>query len=301
MYHYLHAGGFLLLGRVLSQFQRSAPIRRAFADLNVAAMFKSGQHPEAAHVGARGRPHGLPLQPCRTSGSYVIIQVSSHAHGAQCRARSQCLICPICHKRKAKRFCPARGDSICAVCCGTEREVSIDCPWDCPYLVASRKYDEGRREIDWGSIPFSDVEISQGFVQAHLPLMMALLSSIGRYSGGHRQVVDTDVVASLKALAETYRTLSSGLYYEKPPDYLYPRELYQELKAALEEFQRVEAQRQGLTSTRNSDIRDALIYLTRLAAIRANGRPKGRAFLDLIREVAPNESAKADSRIVLLS
>jgi len=234
-------------------------------------------------------------------GSYVIIEALCHADGAQCRPRSQPLICPICNKRKAKRFCPARGDSICTICCGTEREATIDCPPDCPHLVASRKYDVQRRQIDWTNVPFSDAEISQRFAETHSPLLIALLSCIGRYSRDHRQVVDTDAVASLKALAESYRTLSSGLYYENPPDYLYQRELYQELKAALEEFQRIETQRQGLTSTRNSDIRDALIYLTRLGAVRSNGRPKGRAFLDMIREVAPDESAKADSKIVLLS
>ena len=211
------------------------------------------------------------------------------------------MICPICNKRKAKRFCPARGDSICAVCCGTEREVSIDCPSDCPYLVASRQYDAGRREIDWQSLPFSDAEIPYGFAQSHASLLMALLTCIGRYAGEHRQAVDTDAVASLKALAESYRTLSSGLYYEKPPDYHYQRELYDELKAALEEFQRTETQRQGLISTRNSDIRDALIYLTQLGAIRSNDRPKGRAFLDLIRQATVDETAKADSKIVLLS
>jgi hypothetical protein len=44
-----------------------------------------------------------------------------------------------------------------------------------------------------------------------------------------------------------------------------------------------------------------LIYLTQLGAIRANGRPKGRAFLDLIRiHFAPEDSAKANSNIVLL-
>ena len=211
------------------------------------------------------------------------------------------MICPICNKRKAKRSCPARGDSICAVCCGTEREVTIDCPSDCPYLVASRLYDVGRREIDWKSLPFSDVEISHGFAQSHAPLIMALLTSIGRYAREHRQVVDTDAVASLKALAESYRTLSSGLYYEKLPDYLYQRELYQGLKAALEEFQQAETQRQGLISTRNSDIRDALIYLTKLSALRDNGRPKGRAFLDSVRQATAGESAKTDSKIVLLS
>ena len=166
--------------------------------------------------------------------------------------------------------------------------------------MASRKYDAERGQTDRSKIPFSDAQISQGFAEAHTPLMIALLSCIGRFSREHRPVVDTDVVESLKALAESYRTLSSGLYYEKPPDYLYQRELYQQLKTALEEFQQVETQRQGLTSTRNSDIRDALIYLTQLGAIRSNGRPKGRAFLDMVREVAPDESSNADSNIVLL-
>ena len=209
--------------------------------------------------------------------------------------------CPICNKRKVKRFCPARGDNICAVCCGTEREVTIDCPADCPHLVASRKYDEGRRLVDWSNIPFSDVRISNEFAQSHALLLMTLISSIWKYAREYRQVVDADVIAALHALAESYRTLSSGLYYEKPPDYLYQRELYQVLKTALEEFQRVQTQRQGLVTIRNSDLRDSLIYLTQLGALRTNGRPKGRAFLDLIRsQVAPQDSAQANSNIVLL-
>jgi len=211
------------------------------------------------------------------------------------------LTCPICHKRKVKRFCPARGDNICAVCCGTEREVTIDCPADCPHLVASRKYDEGRRQVDWSNIPFSDVHISNEFAQSHAVLLMTLISSIWGYAREHRQVVDTDAIGALQALAESYRTLTSGLYYEKPPDYLYQRELYQVLKTTLEEFQRIQAQRQGLVTLRNSDLRDSLIYLTQLGALRANGRPKGRAFLDLIRsQVAPQDSAQTGSNIVLL-
>ena len=217
------------------------------------------------------------------------------------RHEEQQLTCPICDTRKVKRFCPARGDSICAICCGTEREVTIDCPADCPYLVASRKYDEGRRQVDRPSIPFADVRFSDDFAQTHAPLIISLLSSISQYARENRQMVDTDAIAALQALAEAYRTLSSGLYYEKPPDYLYQRELYQALKATLEEFQQVETQRRGLASIRNSDIRDALVFLTQFGAIRTNGRPKGRAFLDFIdTEVAPEDSARPASNIVLV-
>jgi len=201
-----------------------------------------------------------------------------------------------------KRFCPARGESICAVCCGTEREVTIDCPADCPYLVDSRKYDEGRRQVDWSKVPFADVRIPIEFAQTHTPLLLALITSIWEYARDHRQVVDTDAIAALQALAETYRTLSSGLYYEKPPDYLYQRELYSVLKAGLEEFKQAEAQKAGLAITRDSEIRDALTFLTQLGATRENGRPKSRAFLDLIRaQLGPEATAKPASNIVLLS
>jgi hypothetical protein len=200
-----------------------------------------------------------------------------------------------------KRFCPARGENICSVCCGTEREVTIDCPADCPHLVASREYDEGRRQVDWSKIPFADARIPFEFAQSHSMLLAALISSIWEYARDHRQVVDSDAIAALQALAETYRTLSSGLYYEKPPDYLYQRDLYHALKAALEEFKEAETQRLGLATTRDSEIRDALIFLTQLGAARGNSRPKGRAFLDLIRtQLAPEASAKTASNIVLL-
>jgi hypothetical protein len=167
--------------------------------------------------------------------------------------------------------------------------------------VASREYDAGRRQVDWSKVPFAEVRIPFEFAQSHSLLLVALTSSIGEYARQHRQVVDTDAIAALQALAETYRTLSSGLYYEKPPEYLYRRELYHVLKAALEEFKEAETQRLGLATTRDSEIRDALTFLTQLGATRENGRPKGRAFLDLIRtQLAAEAPAKPASNIVLL-
>jgi hypothetical protein len=167
--------------------------------------------------------------------------------------------------------------------------------------VASRKYDEGRGQVDWSKVPFAAIKIPFEFAQSHTRLLAAFLSSIWEYAREHRQVVDTDAIAALQALAETYRTLSSGLYYEKPPDYLYRRELYHVLKAALEQFKQDETERHGLATTRDSEIRDALIFLTQLGAIHENGRPKGRAFLDLIRtQVAPEASTQPASNIVLL-
>jgi hypothetical protein len=211
------------------------------------------------------------------------------------------LSCPVCHKRKAKRFCPAKGENICSVCCGTEREVTIDCPSDCAYLVASRRHDWERGKIDWSKVPFSETKIPTSFVAAHEKLILALSYSICAYARDNRPLVDSDVVASLAALAEAYRTLSSGLYYEKPPDYLLQRELYERLKAAIEEFKKDLAREPQVAGLRESEIRDALIFLTQLGSTRANGRAKGRAFLDFLRmQFKPEEFLKPATNLLVL-
>ena len=211
------------------------------------------------------------------------------------------MTCPICHKRKAKRFCPARGDSICSVCCGTEREVTIDCPSDCPHLIASRQYDYERKEIDWEKMPFRDTKIEPSFLDDHEALVGALAYSVCVYARDNHDLVDPDVLAAISSLAETYRTLSSGIYYEKPLDYRLQRELYDRLRAAVEDHRKAEAQHTGLGAMRDADVRDALIFLAQLGFTRSNERLKGRAFLDLLRrQLKLPQLDKPASNIVLL-
>ncbi len=212
------------------------------------------------------------------------------------------LVCPICQKRKAKRFCPAKAEYICSVCCGTEREVTIDCPSDCPYLIASRQYDLERRRIDWAKVPFRETKIPSSFLVTHEKLLLALSYAVLRWAHDNPQTVDSDVEAALESLAETYRTLSSGIYYEKLPDYVPQRGLYEALKSALAEFRQAEAQRVGVSSIRDGEIRDALVFLAQLGATRSNGRPKGRAYLDFLRtQFKSEEFSRPASKIVLLS
>ncbi|MGD1156202.1 MAG: hypothetical protein ABSA41_10270 [Terriglobia bacterium] len=211
------------------------------------------------------------------------------------------MACPICEKRKAKRLCPARAESICTVCCGTEREVTIDCPRDCPYLVASREYEGTRREFDWSKLPFAEVKVPANYAREHGEVLDKLNYAICEFAADHREVVDADVLAALQTLAEGYRTLASGIYYENPPVHPLQRGIYEELKAAIADFRKEEAQRKGMTTTRDGNIRDALIFLTQLGTTRSNGRPKGRAYLDFLRALFPEEEfQKPSSNIVLL-
>src|ERR1700674_6113094 len=56
------------------------------------------------------------------------------------------LSCAICEDRKEKRFCPAVHGKICPQCCGEQREVTLDCPSDCPYLLQAREHANAHNE-----------------------------------------------------------------------------------------------------------------------------------------------------------
>lgn len=212
------------------------------------------------------------------------------------------MICPICNKRKATRFCPAKSESICTVDCATEREVTIDCPPDCPHLVASRQYEGERREIDWSQIPFAEVKISPSVFRNHERLLDAIAYTVCGYAAEHRALVDSDVITALRTLAESYETLTKGIYYEKPLDDRLQHELYARLKEGIAAYKKDEAARTGFTALRDDTVRDALIFFTQVGATRTNGRPKGRAYLDFLRrEFKWQEKAQVASSPLLIT
>jgi hypothetical protein len=156
-------------------------------------------------------------------------------------------------------------------------------------------------EIDWAKVPFADSKFNRAFAETHGPLLFYLDHAICKFAAEHHSTVDTDVLATLQTLAESYRTQASGLIYEKPLDYALQRALNDNLKAAITEFREKEAQRLGMATVPDSRVRDALIFLTQLCAVHDNGRPKGRAYLDLIRQQFPKEEfQKSGSNILLV-
>lgn len=52
--------------------------------------------------------------------------------------------CIKCKKRKAKRYCTAKGESLCNLCCGLLREKEIHCPPSCSFLRKHKLYQEKR-------------------------------------------------------------------------------------------------------------------------------------------------------------
>ena len=196
--------------------------------------------------------------------------------------------CPICEKRKPKRFCPAKGQKICAVCCGTEREVTIDCLADCAYLVAARRYEEEHRKpVPPDQVPYPDVDFSSDLIHERQVVVSGLGYTILKFARDHSSLADTDALAALGALAETYRTLGSGIYYEKPPDLPLPHALYAQLAEFLETFKKQDAERTCFTTLKDTEIFYLLIFLLRVGRHQTNGRPRSRAFLEFLRAQYP--------------
>ena len=211
------------------------------------------------------------------------------------------MFCSICEKRKAARFCPAKGEKICAVCCGTEREVTIDCPPDCAYLVAAHRYENEHQRSLPADTPLLDENIPQDIVYTHQQLLAALAFSIAKFCAVQPATVDDDVLVAIHALAQTYKTLSSGIIYEKPPDAPLPRELYAALIAFISEVKKQQAERAGSVSLKDSELFQLLVFLYRMGLLRTNGRPRSRRFIEFMRGQFPQapELKREESRIIV--
>jgi len=211
------------------------------------------------------------------------------------------LSCPICQKRKEGRFCPAKGEKICAVCCGTEREVSIDCPTDCAYLAAAHRYeDEHERQIP-ADTPFLEERIPPGTLDTHQPLMAALAFTMAKACMTHPSATDSDVIAALRTLAESYKTLISGIYYENLPDIPVQREIYEAMRALLDDLKQKQAAAGTLDTLKTRDIFFVVIFLFRMGLLRSNGRSRSRRFIEFLRLQFPQaeELKREQPRIIL--
>ena len=194
--------------------------------------------------------------------------------------------CAICRTRRPRRFCPGVRGEICSPCCGTEREVTVECPLDCEYLREGRRHEKPVAH-DAAEFPNRDIQVSEKLLRDNEPLLTFLSLTIFRAAIEVPGVVDGDVLEALGGLIRTYRTLQSGVYYESRPTNLLAGSIYGAVQGALAEYRGAEQRELGMTKTRDADVLGLLVFLQYFALDRDNGRRRGRAFLDALREFHP--------------
>jgi hypothetical protein len=217
------------------------------------------------------------------------------------------LACAICEIRKEKRFCPAVHGRICPQCCGEQREVTLDCPSDCPYLNQAREHEKPRPadQLDPAAL-FLNVEVPEQFMYEREHMLMGLTFALAKAARGDRNINDRDLIGGIAALAHRYeRLVNSGLHYEQPLTSDAQRRVAVEVENMLKEYREAEQKHMGYSTVRESEVLKALVFLVRLGHGRTSGRPRSRAFVDfLFAQFPEKESAvltpqEAGSRIIL--
>ena len=199
-------------------------------------------------------------------------------------------LCAICKKKKARRECPGIRGTICAPCCGAEREVTVDCPLDCVYLREARRHEPEQTPMV-ENMPFPGIEVSDAFLAEHEQFIGLIGLQMLRYALANPKTTDNDLQAAIEKLVRTYETLSSGIYYESLPEEGSQIGVFREIKKFLDEYQEKERQKGSLSPLKGGDVIRSLAFLARLAALRSNQRARGRAFIDFLRQSYPEAAA----------
>ena len=230
--------------------------------------------------------------------------------------------CAICEERKEKRFCPAVHGKICPQCCGEQREVTLDCPSDCPYLLQERQqareqaeahshshnYGPGaaEREAWFRDLEIPEIEIAEQFLYEREELILGLSFALAKSARAERSLTDRDLMAALSSLAKSYQTLvNSSLIYAPQTSNLAHQSIAREVETMVREFREAEEKHLGYNRLRDADVLTALVFLLRMGLARTSGRPKSRAFVDFLFAQFPEKqsalagSEDAGSRIVI--
>ncbi len=198
---------------------------------------------------------------------------------------SETILCKLCGKRRARRRCPAVQGDICAICCGTEREVSLSCPLECEFLQEAHRREKPVL-VDEKEVSDADVAVTEEFLREHEELLLFCMVSLVHAALRTASATDADALEALGALIKTYRTAESGLLYETRPVNTIAASVQRALAESLADYQKIRAERESL-HFRNAEILAVLVFLRRMGQQNLNGRPRGRMYLDLLKQMTP--------------
>ena len=205
--------------------------------------------------------------------------------------------CKLCETRRPRRYCPGVGGDICPRCCGEQREVTVSCPFECPYLVEARRFEK-LPELEPKDWPHKDIEVSRSFIEEREPVLALLAALLVEGAERTRGAVDADVAEALEAMIRTYRTRQTGLVYETRPNNPLAAAIQQHMNAGIAQLEKHMAERSGLHLIRDKDMLGLLVYLRRVLGQASNGRRLGRRFLHVLRGFGAESRLGPARRIV---
>jgi len=127
--------------------------------------------------------------------------------------------CVVCEQRKGKRYCPAKGKSICPRCCGEKRGIEINCPLDCPFFIEGQRYHQQR--VTRQRIKHDGIEsfIRRSELYNQNPEMFTKIETtfLDLYNK-YNKLTNDEISSGLELVIMTLDTEKKGIIYEHKSD-----------------------------------------------------------------------------------
>ncbi len=210
--------------------------------------------------------------------------------------------CILCNQRKGKRSCPAKGDLICAQCCGEKRILEINCPEECEYLKVGREHEgrEYRRyllALDPRKHEAHEKVLSEnGDVVAHVEFVLA------RERLTMRNLTDLDAAEALDLLLENYRTEDKGILYERTAGDLQTESLRRALRDVIESHRhRSEDGTRGVVGSQEKRLSlksaiECLEFVRDLVDSHLSTSGSATSYVDMLARLVPGVQPVSDAR-----
>jgi hypothetical protein len=172
---------------------------------------------------------------------------------------------------------------ICTICCGTEREQSIDCPLECEFLVNAHEH-ENTAEVPPNQLPDREIDVDEEFLRKYEWVLIVLGSAIVDGYKAFPASTDYDAREALTELVTTYRTLGSGLVYDPRVVNPYAAAMFEAFRERVADIKRRLAQEGGSGYLTDAAVLKLVVFLRRLEVLDNNGRKRSRAFLGMLNQ-----------------
>jgi hypothetical protein len=206
--------------------------------------------------------------------------------------------CGLCYLRKVKRHCPAKNALICPQCCGEKRVLEIDCPENCPYLVAGREREVADYARRMRSLDPKARERTSRMLQDHQDVIAHIEYTIAQERTSSRDLLDRDVAQAIDVLLDTYKTEEKGVLYEKTSEDLRVEPLRRELRKVVESLRNPEGDKEkGIVDPQNSRLQlsvavDCLECVRSIVAAYQADRRSSSAYVNFLARVIPRKETR---------
>lgn len=207
--------------------------------------------------------------------------------------------CGLCDVKKGKRHCPAKNSMICAQCCAEKRVLEIDCPENCPYLIAGRQREMTEYRKCIGLLDIKDHDRNSTVFKDHQDVIARLEYAIASERISCRDLTDKDAAQAVDILLETYQTEANGVLYEKTSEDLRVEPLRCELRNVIESLRNPGGSNEhGIVDPQNTRLQlstaiDCLECIRSMVIAYQRGGQSASGYVNFLARVMPKKDTRS--------